>query len=48
VAAPLIGGLASSLVMVLFVIPVLFFWVRSAQLKRLVRSDVEADGVRPS
>jgi Cu(I)/Ag(I) efflux system membrane protein CusA/SilA len=37
VAAPLIGGLASSTVMVLFVIPVLFYWVRSAQLRKLVR-----------
>ena len=39
VAAPLIGGLATSTVMVLFVIPVLFFWVRSRQLRRLVRND---------
>jgi Cu(I)/Ag(I) efflux system membrane protein CusA/SilA len=37
VAAPLIGGLASSTLLVLFVIPVLFCWVRSAQLRRLVR-----------
>jgi hypothetical protein len=27
----------SSLIMVLFVIPVLFFWVRSVQYRRLVR-----------
>jgi Cu(I)/Ag(I) efflux system membrane protein CusA/SilA len=37
IAAPLIGGMLSSLVMVLFVIPVLFFWVRGVQYKRLVR-----------
>jgi Cu(I)/Ag(I) efflux system membrane protein CusA/SilA len=37
VAAPLIGGLVSSTLMVLFVIPVLFFWVRSWQLRGLVR-----------
>jgi hypothetical protein len=30
----------SSTVMVLFVIPVLFFWVRSAQYRKLVRRDV--------
>jgi Cu(I)/Ag(I) efflux system membrane protein CusA/SilA len=38
VAAPLIGGMLSSMLMVLFVIPVLFFWVRSAQLKGKVRA----------
>ncbi len=37
VAAPLIGGMISSTAMVLFVIPVLFYWVRSWQLKKLVR-----------
>ncbi|MCC7479384.1 efflux RND transporter permease subunit [bacterium] len=37
VAAPLIGGMLSSTVMVLFVIPVLFFWVRSWQYRKLVR-----------
>jgi len=37
IAAPLIGGLVSSTIMVLFVIPVLFFWVRSWQLRRMVR-----------
>jgi Cu(I)/Ag(I) efflux system membrane protein CusA/SilA len=37
VAAPLIGGLVSSTVMVLFVIPVLFYWARSWQLKKMVR-----------
>jgi Cu(I)/Ag(I) efflux system membrane protein CusA/SilA len=36
IAAPLIGGLASSTIMVLFVIPVLFFWTRSWQLRGLV------------
>ena len=39
IAAPLIGGLLSSTVMVLFVIPVLFFWIRSWQLRRHVKSD---------
>ena len=39
IAAPLIGGLVSSTVMVLFVIPVLFFWVRSWQH----RADVKAE-----
>jgi Cu(I)/Ag(I) efflux system membrane protein CusA/SilA len=39
VAAPLVGGMLSSMMMVLFVIPVLFFWVRSAQLRRLVRRE---------
>lgn len=37
IAAPLIGGMVSSTMMVLFVIPVLFFWVRSWQLRKLVR-----------
>ena len=37
IAAPLIGGLISSTLMVLFVIPVLFFWVRSWQHRRDVR-----------
>jgi len=37
IAAPLIGGLTSSTAMVLFVIPVLFFWVRSWQHRGLVR-----------
>ncbi|MBN2080631.1 efflux RND transporter permease subunit [bacterium] len=37
IAAPLIGGLVSSTIMVLFVIPVLFFWVRSWQHRRDVR-----------
>lgn len=37
IAAPLIGGMVSSTLMVLFVIPVLFFWVRSRQLRNLVR-----------
>jgi copper/silver efflux system protein len=37
IAAPLIGGLVSSTLMVLFVIPVLFFWVRSWQHRGLVR-----------
>jgi Cu(I)/Ag(I) efflux system membrane protein CusA/SilA len=40
VAAPLIGGLVSSTLMVLFVIPVLFFWVRSWQHKGLVRCEL--------
>ncbi|MDQ3023915.1 MAG: efflux RND transporter permease subunit, partial [bacterium] len=39
IAAPLIGGLLSSTLMVLFVIPVLFFWVRSRQHRGLVRQD---------
>jgi Cu(I)/Ag(I) efflux system membrane protein CusA/SilA len=39
VAAPLIGGLLSSLVMVLFVIPVLFFWVRSWRHRGMVRTE---------
>ena len=37
IAAPLIGGLVSSTIMVLFVIPVFFFWVRSWQHRGLVR-----------
>lgn len=36
IAAPLVGGLVSSTFMVLFVIPVLFFWVRSWQHRKLV------------
>lgn len=39
VAAPLIGGMISSTVMVLFVIPVIFFWVRSWQYRKLVRRE---------
>ena len=39
IAAPLIGGLASSTIMVLFIIPVLFFWERSWQLRKLVRRE---------
>lgn len=39
IAAPLIGGLISSTVMVLFVIPVLFFWTRSFQHRKLVRKE---------
>ena len=39
IAAPLIGGMVSSTVMVLFVIPVLFFWVRSFQHRKLVRRE---------
>jgi Cu(I)/Ag(I) efflux system membrane protein CusA/SilA len=39
IAAPLIGGLVSSTIMVLFVIPVLFFWVRSWQHRRTVRAE---------
>jgi Cu(I)/Ag(I) efflux system membrane protein CusA/SilA len=38
IAAPLIGGLVSSTIMVLFVIPVLFFWVRSWQHRKAVRT----------
>jgi len=37
IAAPLVGGLVTSTVMVLFIIPVLFFWVRSFRLRHLVR-----------
>lgn len=40
IASPLVGGLISSTFMVLFVIPVMFFWVRSWQLRKLVRQDV--------
>jgi Cu(I)/Ag(I) efflux system membrane protein CusA/SilA len=39
IAAPLIGGLVSSTVMVLFVIPVLFYWVRNWQHRKQVRRD---------
>ncbi len=39
IAAPLIGGMLSSTLMVLFVIPVLFFWARSLQHRKLVRQD---------
>ena len=39
IAAPLIGGLVSSTVMVLFVIPVLFFWVRSWQHRAEVKTE---------
>jgi Cu(I)/Ag(I) efflux system membrane protein CusA/SilA len=37
IAAPLVGGLISSTVMVLFVIPVLFYWVRSWRHRDMVR-----------
>ena len=37
IAAPLIRGLVSSTLMVLFVIPVLFYWVRTRQLRYMVR-----------
>jgi Cu(I)/Ag(I) efflux system membrane protein CusA/SilA len=39
IAAPLIGGMFSSMIMVLFVIPVLFFWVRSLQHRKLIRRE---------
>ena len=39
IAAPLIGGLVSSTIMVLFVIPVLFFWVRSWRHRGMVRHE---------
>lgn len=42
IAAPLIGGMVSSMMMVLFVIPVLFFWVRSLQHRKLIRRDSPA------
>ena len=44
IAAPLIGGLVSSTLMVLFVIPVLFFWVRSWQHRGMVRAGDPAQG----
>ena len=37
IAAPLIGGLASSTIMVLFILPILFFWQRSWQHRGMVR-----------
>jgi copper/silver efflux system protein len=37
IAAPLIGGMLTSIVMTLFLIPVLFFWLRSWQLRKHVR-----------
>jgi copper/silver efflux system protein len=39
IAAPLIGGMVSSMLMVLFVIPVLFFWTRSLQHRKLIRRE---------
>ncbi|MCH7472783.1 efflux RND transporter permease subunit, partial [bacterium] len=40
IATPLVGGLVSSTVMVLFVIPVLFFWVRSFKHRGMVQRRV--------
>ena len=39
IAAPLIGGLASSTLMVLFILPILFFWQRSWQHRGIVRRE---------
>jgi Cu(I)/Ag(I) efflux system membrane protein CusA/SilA len=45
-ATPVLGGMISSLVHVLIVTPVIFYWLRERELRKTEREDAAADAAR--
>jgi Cu(I)/Ag(I) efflux system membrane protein CusA/SilA len=48
IAAPVIGGMVSSLILILIVMPVTFCWLRERELRNVNRPNVSGDPNEPT